>query len=1127
MSEFYRMAFSAHDPLTHERLAPLPHPLEAALGLPWLDTPTATLTYPVQGAHSSLIGRPIRQGLCVKAEVAFSTDYRPRWREVPGGYFALVKRETDMADQQRVVKCELVNFVAYQLTGAALRHNPAAKYNADGNRQFLSATPGAIMRTFVQEIQARGEMRGVEIDFTATRDSAGKPWASVITLAVEEGRTDALTVLRSLADKNQCDWYVEGRTLRMFNVDGAVRDLSETVRLVQGVDVSDAPQTESIEELVQEVVVLGDGMTEVVTDPTLPAPYGKRSVSVEMGTVSDKGTARTLGEADLKKLGQVEESLTRELLFDRSRKLPMVHYRPGDWVTGPGPDGAMERLRAAQITLQLGAQGADVSGHVVLGTRSLDALLRMNRRVVGISGTGKGDGGGGVRPHPGPDRRVPAKVEGLTVSSNHYTTAEGRPRAIMTAAWAPVEVDVNAVALDVDRYEVQVAEIPTTGAPAFWTDHPATKRTETTKDDVRTGTTWQWRVRAVTPTGVRGAWSDAVEVVAAKDTTPPPRPAAPGVSSEMTVVRVDHSLLAASGGGQPADFSHLEVGYTLSEAAPTTPTTIHPVTMTTGAPVVTIPGLPLDSSVWVQVRAYDTSGNVSDWSAPASATVTPVVSRDLIRKIIDDPSLLGDDVVAAEHIAALAILADHISANAVNAGHIKAGSVEAQHLEAVLALVTRLIAGDSQGVAAEMDPTGLTIYDVSPDGDRYVLSSFGSGSGDVLAIRDATGEIVAAITAEGAVSGSTVESAGDMMVMGQPLVGRLLDHTAGSGVLDQLAWGVVAYYQSGYTYGESPRWSEKTGFSILEFTTQPGRTYRATIDVRIGSTTGGAFLSLRMNTAPQGTTPADPHPGDEQWGERATISGLTPTTGSYATVSMNRLLFTGATGAPERVKLLVVAEPSATASQPDVSVLTWSMTVEDIGPRIDGAGRRVVIDSDTAIDNSDGSKSGRFTTKWTATAGASYKGDGTRYSTSGDLVHGRTPHWTAGGRQRAFIAFAGPATGGDEKGRTMAAALSGATIRNVRVRLRSRHSHYAAGTAVIRPGGHSSPPTTLGTHPTSTTSGGWARGQTRWVKLQPDYVSASETGIALCASTDHAQQYMRFWGPGSGSPPQIEVTYDR
>lgn len=665
MTEF-KMRMVAHDPLTHEKLGILPDPLSMDIGLPHLDMPSGVVRYSQAGAQSALVSRSLRKGLCVSVQVSHATSYgAPKWSEIPGGYMMMLEVSTDPAKRHgpegQTWDFNLVPYVGYHLSGAALRRNTSAKYDAEGKRQFNSATAGAILRTYVDELRGDGFLPGVKVDFNATRDSAGKPWERVHTIAFAEHQADLLTVLRSLSDQGMCDWVMEGRTLRLFNADGNCVDRSlqagdKSVRLLLGADVADAPQTETVADVVHEMVGVGDdGLEVIVRDDTIPAPYGRRRGIVHLSGVTDKGTALSMTQAQLTRQAISGAQLTRELLLHDPRQLPMIDYKPGDWVTGPGPDGKAARLRVAQVTLQVGSEGDVASGHVILGTRQLDLLLRMTRRMVGITGGSKADGGNGTRPNPGgPDKRRPAAPAKPALSSEAYTSPSGDVLSTVTAEWAEVTVDVDGVSMQVGGYEAQWRYVDATNPTASkWRPFYSGDALEFTRDRFNVSARVAVRVRAQGPVK-KSEWSPEAVITTAHDDVPPPIPSKPILTANLGVITVFWDGEGQDGVGMPLDFRRVEVAvmdHTSVDPAAPQPQRAHiwdrldrmSTTQVTGRKGI---------ETFIRFRAVDTSGNKSEWSEESSITAENRVDVDEIWGVINDPDMLGPDVIHEKHIVA-------------------------------------------------------------------------------------------------------------------------------------------------------------------------------------------------------------------------------------------------------------------------------------------------------------------------------------------------------------------------------------------------------------------------------------------------------------------------------------------
>ena len=101
--------------------------------------------------------------------------------------------------------------------------------------------------------------------------------------------------------------------------------------------------------------------------------------------------------------------------------------------------------------------------------------------------------------------------------------------------------------------------------------------------------------------------------------------------------------------------------------------------------------------------------------ADNSVTTPKVVARSIQALQIAVETILAEnlatDSVDARVIAALSIIGEHIQANVIDAGHIQAGAITADKLEAVLALVSTLIAGDPNGWRTQIgDPYTPILY---------------------------------------------------------------------------------------------------------------------------------------------------------------------------------------------------------------------------------------------------------------------------------------------------------------------------------------------------------------------------------------------------------------------------------
>lgn len=272
--------------------------------------------------------------------------------------------------------------------------------------------------------------------------------------------------------------------------------------------------------------------------------------------------------------------------------------------------------------------------------------------------------------------------------------------------------------------------------------------------------------------GTVGFQQDGTTTVTSQNPQPPPIPAAPTIKQDIACLVVSHDGSTASGQGNPADFSHLNV-YTADAGIPGVRTlrgTINPVP---GSYVVS--GLDYTNYL-VDVTAVNQGGKESDHSAVASGTPQMVVSADIIAGAVTSLHLAADSVtsaaiqanavttteiadnsisspkviagsiiagklavdsvqtgnivsqaVTASKILALTITSNEIAANAITAGKITAGSITASKLEANMIIATRIIAGTDTGARVEMHPTaGIQAFNSSGTRTFWIDATTGS-----------------------------------------------------------------------------------------------------------------------------------------------------------------------------------------------------------------------------------------------------------------------------------------------------------------------------------------------------------------------------------------------------------------
>lgn len=601
--------------LAGERVGVLPDALSMTLTVPVAKTPTVSLSYPsadlgVRGELLDTLGE-----VAVEVTLDGST-----WFEPDGARFQTQKSSWNSLDDGTSPRSTDLVHVSDRLGDAFVWEVPKTAQDSDGKWNFLSATGGAILRTLWDASVRRGWGAGLTLDCTATKDSSGAAWAGVVTLAFD--RTISLSqVVESLRGLGLIDVRWSGRTMHAYNADTVMaRDRTSLVWRL-GAGTTSAPESRSWTDLCTHVLVKGEGGASwVFANHEAPAWLPRTERVVEAGGVSLEATARAVAQAALASGSTTADEVRREWHAADVLLTPWGDYLPGDWMMVERR-GGRERLRVVQVSVTRDAKG--VSGHTTFGTVLDDLLSRMAKRTKGIVGAAT-TGGNTVRPSDSVPGRVPAVPQGLVLRTSAQIDDAGRARAVVDADWADVTTDERGVALDVMGYELAWRERGLIAWESVWT-----KESRGSVGPLKVGVDYEFWVRAYT-SEKDGPWTDGVVVRTASDTTPPPVPSRPSLTQTLGVLNVKWDGLGAGGEGMPADYAYTEV----SIVAPGAPSE-RAATMIRPSRQVSVSGLAVQG--WeVRLRAVDSSGNASQWSAPSTITLVQNVDADAIAVQVEE-----------------------------------------------------------------------------------------------------------------------------------------------------------------------------------------------------------------------------------------------------------------------------------------------------------------------------------------------------------------------------------------------------------------------------------------------------------------------------------------------------------
>jgi len=588
------------------------------------DAGTLSMTYPRVALNGDILKRGLEQGLEIGMEVA---THDGTWVEPYNCRFLLVSRSRDAKDHTDTVTLNCMTWI--WLTKKILNLNMRALLTDTGNngkRPFYSATSGMIVHTLLDENRTRGGAATVmPAGFNSARDTNGDTWAYKMTLYYDAG-IDLYTVIDNLSANGMCDWRTDGRMLKMWNADSTAlcRDLSARVRIPLATGL-ESPEEETIEGLAGNILIRGDdGLVFTQENPAAPTPLCKWELYSSQGGVSNKDTAQLMMQTQLAAAARVRGQYTRQILTTGIEHLPLVDYRPGDWITAPTVTHG-EKVRVQRVELSNRNDGG-VKCALMLNDRLYDAQTRQAKRIQGITGGAVAGGASGAAPAPEKDHRVPMAPTGLVVQTDAYLDANGYARGLATAQWAGVTQATNHTSIEIDSYRVEWR--PNTAGEA-WRSAGVTTNTTLSWGNLDCGTTIQVRVRAVpTYSDKLGDWSAVTFVDVAQDVTPPSVPSTPQLASETGIVTIHWDGNTADGGRMELDFDHVEVG------RGTGANNIAVIAATqSGAGDYLDTTLSDGDTRYYALRAVDHAGNRSDWSTPAQVTCHGAVSSEDLDQI--------------------------------------------------------------------------------------------------------------------------------------------------------------------------------------------------------------------------------------------------------------------------------------------------------------------------------------------------------------------------------------------------------------------------------------------------------------------------------------------------------------
>ena len=464
--------------------------------LPLNDVSALTLSYPDVVDPLGLASKPV--------EIAVEVSKGGAWVEPRNARFLSSELQADLAAELDVPRYTFRGLGAllerpFVLRKSDNKSKPYTNDDDDPKRNFLSASAGQIIASILDESREKYPtmLQGIELGFTASKDSLGNNWNKLDSVAYSPG-TDLLRILDDMTARGICDWWMQGRTLMAANADSAA--VKHDLRLTL-LDVTESPLRATFENLASTVIVEGGAGKHWSRNVAgAKVPYGARVIRVANDAVTTDGTALDLIARQALQATSPRREYTRTIAtVDLA---PLLDFECGDWVWAKTSD-VWEQVRVHELGLSFSQDDAVLSARVTLNDRFVDAAVRDAKRLQGIThGTTQNLGSGGVPSRA--DKAVPAAPKGVAANSLGYWQ-DAVPLSSVDVSWQAVTADVNGLALNgVDYYEV------TCGGQ--------TKRSSGTSvgfDGLQPSRVYEVRVRAISSTGIRGKWSAAREVLTA------------------------------------------------------------------------------------------------------------------------------------------------------------------------------------------------------------------------------------------------------------------------------------------------------------------------------------------------------------------------------------------------------------------------------------------------------------------------------------------------------------------------------------------------------------------------------------------------------------------------------------
>lgn len=173
----------------------------------------------------------------------------------------------------------------------------------------------------------------------------------------------------------------------------------------------------------------------------------------------------------------------------------------------------------------------------------------------------------------------------------------------------------------------------------------------------------------------------------------------------------------------------------------------------------------------------------------------------------------------------------------------------------------------------------------------------------------------------------------------------------------------------------------------------------------------------------------------------------------------------------------------------------------------------------------------RYTSRWKMTSAATYRGSGVKRTDLPDeTAHGQSSSSSVNGNQRAILLFTGANSTGDEVGKTITQALTGADVLAVRLRAFATwwYSYSGGSTRFGAYNGAALPATFTAAKPYKTETS-WPRNSWRTVTLTSSTMAATlksgGRGVTVGPWTSSSTEGYGKLSASGATVPELEITY--